>query len=140
MDAFAGEGVEEDGERRHEGLALAGGHLGDVVVDLVAAHHSVEHHAADQLHVVVHHVPFHLVAAGHPFVFIDRLVAVDGDEVLSGAGKLAVGLGGGDFDSVVVFEAASRLLHHGKHFGEHAVEVFGVIVEHLFAEIVDLLP
>ena len=45
MDGVAGERVEEDGERRGEGLALAGLHLGDGA--------RVEHHAADQLDVEV---------------------------------------------------------------------------------------
>ena len=45
VDGIAGERVEEDGERRGQGLALAGLHLGDRA--------GVEHHAADQLDVEV---------------------------------------------------------------------------------------
>ena len=45
VDALAGQRVEEDGQGRGERLALAGFHLGDRPV--------VEHHAADQLDVVV---------------------------------------------------------------------------------------
>ena len=47
--ALAGQRVEHDGERAGEGLALAGAHLGDLAV--------VQHHAADQLHVEVAHLP-----------------------------------------------------------------------------------
>src|SRR5581483_1834459 len=43
MDALAGERVQIDRERRHQRLAFAGLHLGDVAL--------VQHHAADQLHV-----------------------------------------------------------------------------------------
>jgi len=49
MDATSGEGVEVDGKCRHEGLSLAGRHLGDAPL--------VEHHAADELDVEVDHVP-----------------------------------------------------------------------------------
>src|SRR5688572_28992192 len=45
--AAAGEGVEDRGQGRHEGLALAGPHLGDLAL--------VEHGAADQLDVEVAH-------------------------------------------------------------------------------------
>jgi 1-acyl-sn-glycerol-3-phosphate acyltransferase len=45
--ALAGQGVEIGGQRGHQGLALAGAHLGDLAV--------VQHHAADQLHVEVAH-------------------------------------------------------------------------------------
>jgi hypothetical protein len=45
VDALAGQPVEVDGQRRHEGLALAGLHLGDPA--------EVQRGAAHQLHVVV---------------------------------------------------------------------------------------
>ena len=55
MDAASGEGVEIDGERGDERLALAGGHLGDASL--------VEHHAADKLDIEVDHVPGVVVVA-----------------------------------------------------------------------------
>ena len=45
MHALARQRVEVGRQRRHQGFALAGTHLGDVAV--------VQHHAADQLHVVM---------------------------------------------------------------------------------------
>ena len=45
VDAETREGVEVDRQGRHQGLALAGAHLGDAAL--------VQHHAADQLHVEV---------------------------------------------------------------------------------------
>ena len=48
VDALAGQGVEVGGQRRDQGLALAGAHLGDLAV--------VEHHPADELDVEVAHV------------------------------------------------------------------------------------
>ena len=47
MDALAGQRVEVDRQRRRQGLALAGAHLGNLAV--------VQHHAADHLHVEVAH-------------------------------------------------------------------------------------
>ena len=51
----AGESVEVERKRGDEGLALAGGHFGDLAF--------VERDAADELHVVVHHVPREFVLA-----------------------------------------------------------------------------
>ena len=58
VDAAAGQGVEDRGQRRDEGLALAGLHLGDLAL--------VEDGAADQLDVEVAHPerPLHRLA-GH---------------------------------------------------------------------------
>ena len=47
MDALAGERVEIDRQRRDQGLAFAGAHLGDARL--------VEHHAADQLDIEMPH-------------------------------------------------------------------------------------
>ena len=55
MNAATRKGIEINGESGDEGFALAGGHLGDAAV--------VEHHAADELDIEVHHVPSERVAA-----------------------------------------------------------------------------
>jgi len=49
MDAAAREGIQIDREGGDEGLALAGGHLGNAPL--------VEHDASDELHIEMHHVP-----------------------------------------------------------------------------------
>ncbi len=92
MYPFACEGVEEYGECGHECLTLTGGHLGDIIADGAAIHHAVKHHASYELHIVVHHIPSHLVASGDPCVFIEGLVAVDAYEVLACGCEFAVGL------------------------------------------------
>ena len=140
MDTFARQCVQKHRQRSHQRLSFTGGHLGDVVADFVAVHDAVEHHTADQLHIVVHHVPCHHVAAGHPAVLVDGLVAVDSDEVLALQGQLAVGLGGRHLDSLVVGEAAGSLLDHGEHLGQRGVKILGVVLEHFFARVIDLLP
>ena len=140
MHALASECIEEYGKRGHESLTLTGGHLGDGVCYLASVHHAVEHHTSDELHVVMHHVPFHEIAACHPFVLIDSLVTLDAEEILAGTGKTAVGVAGCDLNGVVLLETARCLLHHGEHFGEHTVKITGIIFEHLLLEFVDTLP
>jgi hypothetical protein len=53
--ALAGQRVEVDRQRRHQRLALAGAHLGDLAV--------VQHHAADELDVEVPHAAARACAA-----------------------------------------------------------------------------
>ena len=113
MHALLGQGVEEYGERCHEGFAFTRCHFGDLAL--------MEHHAAEELDVVVDHVPLDVVAAGHPVGGIDGLVAVDGDEVLR-SGEFAVEVVGRDDDGVVLGEASCRILHDGEGLGEDAVE------------------
>ena len=111
---LAGQGVEEYRERCHEGLSLTRGHLGDFAL--------VEHHAAEELYVVVDHVPLHVVASRLPVGGVDGLVAVDGDEVLRG-GEFAVEGGGGHLDRLVLGEAPCGVLHDGEGLGEDFVEL-----------------
>ena len=115
MDAFARQGIEEHRKRRHEGLAFTGGHLGDLAL--------MQDDAADQLHVVMDHVPGDHVAAGHPAVAPDGIVAVDVHEVVVGA-QVAVEFGGLHADAFVLLEAARRRFHDGERLRKHLVEYF----------------
>ena len=128
--AVASEGVEEYGQGSHEGLTLTRSHLGNLAL--------VEHGAAEELHVVVDHVPHRLVAAGDPMVVVDGAVAVDVDEVVAG-GQLAVEVGGGDDDVLVVGEAFGGRFHDGEGHGTNLVEHFLEHFKLLFLELVDFL-
>ena len=57
MDAAAGEGIEVRRQRRHQGLAFPGLHLGDLAV--------VQDHPAQQLHIEVAHAEHALTGLAH---------------------------------------------------------------------------
>ena len=98
----------------------------------------MEHHAAEELHVVVHHVPFDVVAAREPVGGVDGLVAVDRDEILRG-GQLPVEIVGRDRDRFVLGETARRIFHDGERFGQDFVELLFDLLVDAFGDLVDLL-
>ena len=130
VDALAGQGVEVDRQGGHEGLTLTGGHLGNLA--------AVQHGAADDLHVVVHHVPGDFVSAGHPVVLVDGLVALDGDGGVRGR-QVAVVVGGRHGDGLVLCEAARRLLDDGESLGQYLVEHLLGLVVAVLLQLVDAL-
>ena len=73
VNTLAGKRIQEHGEGRDEGLTLTCGHLGYLSL--------MQGDTADQLHVVVHHIPLEVVTSGHPVVPPDRFVPLDGKEV-----------------------------------------------------------
>ncbi len=75
--SLAAQGVEEHGKGRYQGLALACGHLGYLAL--------MQHRAADELHVVMHHIPGSGVAARHPGVLPLGIVALYRHIVVRGA-------------------------------------------------------
>jgi len=97
----------------------------------------VEHHAAEEQHVVVHHVPFDVVAAREPVGGVDGLVAVDRDEILRG-GQLPVEIVGRDRDRFVLGETARRIFHDGERFGQDFVELLFDLLVDAFGDLVDL--
>ncbi len=115
MYALSGQRIEEHGKSRHEGLAFTGGHLGDLSL--------VQHDAADQLHIVVDHVPRDHVAARHPAVAPHGVVAVNVHEIVAGA-QVAVEIGGPHTDLFVLLETARRGLDDSKRLGKHLVQYF----------------
>ncbi len=116
----------------HQCLAFAGCHFGNLAL--------VQDDATDQLHIVVRHVPFYLVAACHPVVFPDSLVAFDGHEPVAGAGKFAVEISCGDCHGFVCCEAGGGLAHYGEYDGKVRVELVLEDVEYLLLVLVDFVP
>ena len=111
--AVARQCVQEDGQRGHQRLTLTRGHLGYLAL--------VQDGAAEELHVVVNHVPLRLVAAGHPVVVVDGLVALDVHEVMAGS-QFAVEVGGRHLHVGVVGEALGGALHDGEGHGAHLLQ------------------
>ena len=143
--ALSGQRIEEYGERRHERLALARRHFGDVAFAFAFAEllggallAARQHHAAEELAVVVDHVPLHVVAACHPVIGVHGLVALDGNEVFR-RGQLAVEVVGRHCDRVVLREAARRVLHDGEGLGQDFVELVLDPVVDALGRLVDLL-
>ncbi len=96
VDALARQRVEVGGQRRHEGLALTGLHLADAAL--------MQHHAADELHVVVPHVEH--AATG----FADQCERLGEQLVERFAAGGAPAEGGGLLAQPVVGERAHRRL------------------------------
>ncbi len=126
MHAFAGQCVEVNGQRSHEGLTFTGGHLGDLTV--------VQDDTAYQLHVVVHHVPSNHIATCGPSVFVVSPVVADVHAVAVGR-DVAVAVGGGDLHLLVFGETAGGVLHHCKSFGEYFKENVLRLVVRLFLQL-----
>ena len=100
VDALAGERVEVDRQGRHQGLALAGAHLGDGAL--------VKDHAADELHVEV------ALAQGA----LGRLA--DGGE--GRHQDIVQGLAGGELGLEVLRAGAELLVGQGLQLGLHRVD------------------
>ena len=124
MDSLASQSVEEDRQGRHEGLSLSGRHLGDASHLLLVGFHSpVKDDSADQLDVIMDHVPGHLVASGHPVVAVHGLVAFDGDKVVVDA-QVLVELSRRNLNSLVLFEPACGGFHDGESLREDLLKDF----------------
>ena len=125
------QGVQEDWQRSHKCLTFTGRHLGDLTL--------VEHGAAEELNVIVNHIPACGVAACNPRGLVDGLVAVDGDKVTSGS-QVAVHLGGCYFHSLVVGKTVGRVLDDGIHLGKVFGELCFLCLTYLLLEFVHFGP
>ena len=128
--AVSGEGVEENGKGRDERLTFTRCHLGDFSL--------MQYSTANQLYVIVNHVPLHVIAAGYPVVLVDGLVAFDAHEVACG-GQFAVEIIGSDNEFFVLGEAACSILDNGEGDGLHLVEGFFHAVEYFLLQFVNLV-
>ena len=126
VDSLARKGIEENRECCHKGLSFTGCHLGDLSL--------MENDTADELDIVVNHVPGDFVAAGHPMVLPDGLVVLDMDEIL-GYAEVAVEIGGCHRDRFILLEAPGSRLHDGeglrKYFREFLFDCLILILDYL---------
>ena len=125
-------GVEEYGQGCNQRLTFTSSHLGNLTL--------MKHRAANELHVVVNHVPRHLIAAGLPVVIVDGFVALYVEEVVAIGSQLAVEVGSCNLDGFVLGKAACCILHNGKYHRKHVVEFIFYALENLFLEFVDFSP
>jgi hypothetical protein len=79
--ALSAQRIEVSRQGRNKGFTFTCGHFGNFTV--------VQHHATDELNIVMHHVPNYLGARGLPAVFIDGFVAFDTHKILR-SGQVAV--------------------------------------------------
>ena len=123
MDTLARECIQEDREGGDEGLTLTGRHLGDaaaLVFLIIGA--AVQDDTADDLAVVVDHVPLEVVAAGNPVVLPNGLVTFDADEILTVRGELAVKIGGRHLDRFVARKTPGGGFHDGEDLRKDLTE------------------
>ena len=135
------QGIEVHRQGCHKGLTFTGSHLRNRSALLfVVLHRAVQHHATEQLHVIVHHVPRDLVSAGHPVVMIDRFVAFYLHEVEPRVSRqIAVQLRCGNLDGLVLRETASRRFDDGKSLRKHLGQLHFIDILDLFLEFVHLV-
>ncbi len=125
MHAFAGEGVQEHGQRGNQGFTFTGGHFRNhAALLLVGFDAAIEDNAADELDVIMHHVPGNLIAAGHPVVVPDGFVALDLHKVAALGGQEFIELGSRHLHGLVLGEAAGGALHNGVGLRQELVQDF----------------
>ena len=130
--AIACEGIEEHWQCSHEGLTFTSSHFGDFAF--------VKHDTANQLAVVVNHIPHHLVAAGSPRVVVDSLVAINFHEIAALCSQCAVKVGSGHHHSFALSKTACGVFHYGKHFWKRFCQAFFKHVEDFLFELIDAVP
>ena len=126
--SLACEGVEEYREGGHEGLSFTCRHLGNLSL--------VQGYASDKLHVVVHHIPLHLVASGNPVVGVDGVVPFNAYEVVVD-GEFAVEIAGLHGNLRILLETPCSGFHNGeslrKNLGEALLDGLVLILDELVA-------
>ena len=96
--------VEVNRQGSDQGFALTRSHFGDAPL--------VEHHAAEELHVVVHHIPCNGVARGQPLILPNGGIAIKFYGV-DFSGHFAVPVGSGQPQGPII-ESARSLSQNGK--------------------------
>ena len=131
MYAIARQSIQEYRERSDQSLTLTGSHLGNFTL--------MQHDTADQLHIVVYHVPNDLITTGHPVIGINSFVAFDMYKIMVYR-QAPVKIICRNLDSFILAESTRRLFHHSENFGKRFVETIFYFFQYLFLDFIDFFP
>ena len=99
----------------------------------------MEHHPTNELHVVVHHIPGHIITTGNPVILINRLIVFDAYKV-EFSGKLTISVGSCNYDLCIFCESTSRILNYRKSLGQSLIKDLFCPIEDCFFYLVYLIP
>ena len=123
MHALSCECVKEHGKGCNQGFTLTGCHFRNhAPLLLVGLDTAVQDDTADELDIIVNHVPGNLVAAGNPVVLPNGLVALDGDEFAAFGCQLPVKICCSNLYGGVLRKAACGRLNYCKCLGKDFVQ------------------
>ena len=126
---IACERIEEDRQRSHQRFTFTRRHFRNLTL--------VQNDATKQLHVIMHHIPSNLIAAGHPVILINRLVAFDLYEVVCGC-QITIKVCRFDSNGFVLSKAPCRRFHYGECLRHHLIEGLFKAFEDIFLQLIDL--
>ena len=93
----------------------------------------------NELHVVVHHVPLYAVSGGHPVVFPDDGVALNGHIVFGcDRSELAIEIACRHAQFRIFFQSTSGFANDGEGFGQNFLEYDFQFAVNVFFEFIDL--
>ena len=113
MHSLSGQGIQEHRQGSHERFTLTGSHLCYFTL--------VQNDATYELNIVVNHVPRNLVAPSHPMVLVNRLIALNRDEIVLDA-QVFIEISCRNFHCLVLSEPAGRGFHYRESFRKNFVE------------------
>ena len=126
---LACERIQEYRERSNESLALTCSHLGNLAL--------MQDDTADDLHIIVHHIPGDLISAGDPVVLPQCLVTLDLYEI-PGRAEITVEIICSNLHDRILREPAGCGLHDSECLRKNLVQHFLDLLIFLLHELVGL--
>ena len=113
MDSLSGKSIKKNRKSSHESLTLTCCHLSNLTL--------MKNDTTDQLHIIMDHIPGHLVTTGHPMVLPKCIIPFDAHKLL-GCTKVTVELSRLYFDDRIFLETACCGLHDCKCLRKNLVK------------------
>ena len=123
MHALSGQGIQEYRQGCHQGLTFTGGHFGNhAALLLIGLDAAIQDDTADELDVIMNHIPGDDVATGHPLVFPDGLFTLNLHEIASLGGQELVKFGSRNRHGLVLGKTAGGGFHDGESFRQELIQ------------------
>ena len=130
MHAVSGQGIEEYRQGGYQRLTFTCRHFGDFTF--------MQYHTAEQLYVIMYHIPYGIVSSCHPMVLVDGFVTFNAYEIF-GCGKMAVKFGSCNHHFLIFGKTFGGFLHNGESDGQHFIKGLFINLQYFFFDLVNLV-
>ena len=97
----------------------------------------MQYDTTKKLDVIMNHIPFHIVTAGHPVITVDSFVSFNPNEIFSN-GKFSIEVICCNNYFLVFCKSAGCIFYDAKRYRHNFIEGFFINFKHLFFKLIDL--
>ena len=131
MHAIPGKSIQKYRQSRDKSFSFTCRHFGNFAL--------VQNDTAEQLDIIMNHVPCHLIASGYPVILIDGFISFDMYKIMSQC-QFPVKRCSSHGDRFILSKTTGSIFYYRKYLGQYLIKNFLIFFKNRFLDLVYFFP